>query len=149
MDMTEQGGVDRVWDLIEKVDVCMLTTQSAGRLRARPVEARPERKAGLIFIVTDLRSAKPDEIEANPDICLAFVDPKAKAYLSITRPRSGDTRYRKARAGLENNRHGVVAEWAHGSQCMLVANQATDRRIVGWTLERGDNDLRTRQGLVD
>jgi general stress protein 26 len=83
MDMSEQGGVDRVWDLIEKVGVCMLTTQSAGRLRARPVEARPERKICLIFVVTDVRSAKPDEIEANPDICLAFVDPKAKAYLSI------------------------------------------------------------------
>jgi general stress protein 26 len=82
--MTEQGGVERVWDLIEKVGVCMLATQSADRLRARPVEARPERKTGLIFVVTDMRSAKPDEIEANPDVCLAFVDPKAKAYLSIT-----------------------------------------------------------------
>jgi general stress protein 26 len=83
MDMSEPGGVERVWDFIEKVGVCMLTTQSAGRLRARPVEARPERKTGLIFVVTDVRSAKPDEIEANPDVCLAFHDPKAKAYLSI------------------------------------------------------------------
>jgi len=31
--MGEQG--DRVWDIIEKVGVCMLTTQVAGRLRAR------------------------------------------------------------------------------------------------------------------
>ena len=31
---------DRVWDIIEKVGVCMLTTRFAGGLRARPVEAR-------------------------------------------------------------------------------------------------------------
>ena len=84
MNMTEQGGIDRVWGLIEKVGVCMLMTQSAGRLRSRPVEARPERKTGLIFVVTDVRSAKPDEIEANPDVSLAFHDPKPKGYLSIT-----------------------------------------------------------------
>jgi general stress protein 26 len=80
--MGEQG--DRVWDIIEKVGVCMLTTQAAGRLRARPIEARPDRKAGLIFAVTDVHSAKQDEIEARPDIGLVFVDTKAKAYLSIT-----------------------------------------------------------------
>jgi len=39
IDMGEQG--DRVWDIIEKVGVCMLTTQVAGRLRARPIEADP------------------------------------------------------------------------------------------------------------
>ena len=37
--MGEQG--DRVWDIIEKVGVCMLTTQFPKGLRARPLEARP------------------------------------------------------------------------------------------------------------
>jgi len=41
--MSEQPNGERVWDIIEKVDVCMLTTQAAGRLRARPIEARPDR----------------------------------------------------------------------------------------------------------
>jgi general stress protein 26 len=82
--MSEQGNGERVWDIIEKVGICMLTTQAAGRLRARPIEARPDRKAGLIFAVTDVHSAKQDEIEAAPDVGLVFFDPKAKAYLSIT-----------------------------------------------------------------
>ncbi len=76
--------IDRVWDIVEKVGVCMLTTQFAGGLRARPVEARPDRDAGLIFFVTDIRSTKEDEIEVAPDVGLAFVDTGAKAYLSIT-----------------------------------------------------------------
>jgi hypothetical protein len=41
--MSEQGNGDRVWDRIEKVGVCMLTTRAAGGLRARPIEARPDR----------------------------------------------------------------------------------------------------------
>lgn len=82
--MSKQDDISRVWDIIEKVGVCMLTTQFAGGLRARPLEARPDRERGLIFFVTDIHSAKEDEIESRPDVGLAFVDPGDKAYLSIT-----------------------------------------------------------------
>src|ERR1700730_10592849 len=47
IDMSEQDNIDRVWDIIEKVGVCMLTTQFAGGLRARPIEAGPE--GALVF----------------------------------------------------------------------------------------------------
>jgi general stress protein 26 len=76
--------IDRVWDIVEKIGVCMLTTRFAGGLRARPLEARPDRESGLIFFVTDIHSAKEDEIEAAPDVGLVFIDPGNKAYLSIT-----------------------------------------------------------------
>src|SRR3954453_12239027 len=82
--MTTQNSIDRVWDIIEKIGVCMLTTRFPGGLRARPVEARPDRKAGLIWFVTDLRSGKEHEIEAEHEIGLVFIDAKDKAYLSIT-----------------------------------------------------------------
>jgi general stress protein 26 len=82
--MSEQDNLDRVWNIIAKVGVCMLTTQFAGGLRARPVEARSDRDAGLIFFVTDIHSTKEDEIAAAPDVGLVFIDPNDKAYLSIT-----------------------------------------------------------------
>ena len=82
--MTEHDTLARVWDIIEAVGVCMLTTHSAAGLRARPVEPRPDRAAGLIWFVTDLRSGKEHEIETEHDVCLVFIDAKAKAYLSIT-----------------------------------------------------------------
>ena len=82
--MSGKDRIDRVWDIIEKVGVCMLTTQFAGGLRAQPIESRPDRDGGLIFFVTDIHSAKEDEIEARPDVGLVFVDPGDKAYLSIT-----------------------------------------------------------------
>ena len=68
--MNEQSNLERIWDIMEGIGVCMLTTQAGGRLRGRPVEPRLDRKSGLIFVVTDVRSAKQDEIEAKPDVNL-------------------------------------------------------------------------------
>jgi general stress protein 26 len=82
--MTGKPDVTRVWDIIEKVGVCMLTTHGASGFRARPLEARPDRDARLIFFVTDMRGSKDDEIAADHDIGLVFFDPKDKAYLSVT-----------------------------------------------------------------
>jgi general stress protein 26 len=82
--MSKKDNIDRVWDIIEKAGVCMLTTQFGGGLRARPLEARPDRDAGLIFFVTDIHSAKEDEIKAAPNVGLVFIDSNDKAYLSIT-----------------------------------------------------------------
>ena len=82
--MTEQNHISRAWDIIEKARIGMLTTQFSGGLRARPLEARADRDAGLIWFVTDVRGAKDDEINADHDIGLVFIDEDSRAYLSIT-----------------------------------------------------------------
>lgn len=74
----------RVWNILEKSGVGMLTTRFAGGMRARPLEARPDRRAGEIFFVTDVRGLKDDEVKAHPDICFTVIDAGDKAYLSIT-----------------------------------------------------------------
>ncbi|MGZ3359915.1 MAG: pyridoxamine 5'-phosphate oxidase family protein [Xanthobacteraceae bacterium] len=98
MSRKDSTSIDRVWDIIEKVGIAMLTTSFPGGLRARPVEARPERDAGLIWFVTDRRSGKEHEIEAEHDVGLVFIDARDKAYLSIT-----------ARAEVRHD-HAKVAE---------------------------------------
>jgi general stress protein 26 len=82
--MATHTSLDRVWDIIEGVGVCMLTTRGAGGLRARPLEARPDRDNAMIWFVTDLRSAKEHEIERDGAVGLVFIDADAKAYLSLT-----------------------------------------------------------------
>lgn len=84
MDVTNQPELDRVWDIIEGGGICMLTTQFAGGLRARPLEARPDRAAGIIWFLTDAHSEKEREIENGQDVGLVFMDAKTAAYLSIT-----------------------------------------------------------------
>ena len=82
--MTKQNHISRAWDIIEKARIGMLTTQFASGLRARPLEARADRDAGLIWFVTDIGGAKDDEINADQNIGLIFIDEDSRAYLSIT-----------------------------------------------------------------
>src|SRR5450759_3874877 len=146
--MSKKDNIDRVWDIIEKVSVCMLTTQFVGGLRARPLEARPDRDAGLMFFVTDIHSAKEDEIEATPDVGLVFVDSSDKAYLSITGRACVVRDADKIKAAWRKT-DGVVAGRPGQSRRMLVADRAFHGGIVGWTGERFRYCLRVRQGEVD
>src|SRR5262245_45346002 len=82
--MANTADIERVWEIVEAVGVGMLTTRSPGGLRARPVEPRIDRAAGLIRVVTDVRGLKDDEIERAPDIGLVVISTKDKAYLSIS-----------------------------------------------------------------
>ncbi len=81
---TEKDNLQRVWAMIERVGVCMLTTKGKRGLRARPLEARPDRSSGVIWFVTDLRSSKEHEIDSDHEIGLVFIDATENAYLSIT-----------------------------------------------------------------
>ena len=78
--MTKQTDINRVWEVVEKVGVCMMTTRFSEGLRARPLEAKADRDARAIWFLTDRRAAKDDEIEDLPEICLTFVYPKEKVY---------------------------------------------------------------------
>jgi general stress protein 26 len=108
--MSTQASIERVWDIVETAGVCMLTTQFGGGLRARPVEPRPDRRAGLIWVVTDLHSAKEHEIEADHDIGLVFIDARRKAYLSIT----ARAQVRKDTAKAREVWRGTDTLWWHG-----------------------------------
>jgi len=59
--MADQTDIDRVWDILDGHSIGMLTTQFSGGLRARPLDARPDRDAGAIFFVTDVRAANLEE----------------------------------------------------------------------------------------
>jgi general stress protein 26 len=61
----------------------MLTTHGPQGLRARPLQARPDRSSGLIWFVTDLRSGKEPKFSATM-IGLVFIDSTENAYLSVT-----------------------------------------------------------------
>jgi general stress protein 26 len=82
--MGRQAHIDRVWHVIDKAGICMMTTQFDGGMRARPMEARPDKDAGVIWFLTDHRGLKDDEINDTPAVCLTFVYEKEKVYLSIS-----------------------------------------------------------------
>lgn len=77
---------DRVWNLMEKIGLCMLVTHdgSSDELHARPMHAHIARDEEAVFFLADIRQRKDDEIEINENVCLTFADPGSQAYVSVT-----------------------------------------------------------------
>jgi general stress protein 26 len=83
VDMTT--GYARIWETIEKVGICMLTTRTAsGDFRARPVAPRLDRANECLYFLTDARSSKEHEIRIDSNVGLTVIDESAKAYISLT-----------------------------------------------------------------
>jgi general stress protein 26 len=53
-------------------------------LRARPLDARPDRDEGKIFFLIDVRGYKDDEIAAHPEVCWTVTIQGDNVYLAIT-----------------------------------------------------------------
>jgi general stress protein 26 len=81
--MKGEDDAGRIWDIVERVGVCMLTTRGSRGLRARPLEARPDRNANTIWFITDVRSSKEEEIAVDNEIGLVFIDKDESVYLAI------------------------------------------------------------------
>ena len=45
--MPEQN-IEKVWELIEKIPICMLSTWTGSELRSRPMDARPRRMENMM-----------------------------------------------------------------------------------------------------
>lgn len=76
--------INRVWDVVGKAGICMLTTHAIEGLRARRMEARPDRESETIWFLTDRRGLKDDEAQVHPDVCLCFFHSDENVYLSLT-----------------------------------------------------------------
>ena len=84
--MTHHTDQDRVWELVEAIKFAMLVTHDGqgDELRARPMHAHGEREEDTIYVLTDRRHHKDDEIQVNDNVCLAFADTSGHKYLSVT-----------------------------------------------------------------
>jgi general stress protein 26 len=76
--------VDHVWDLMESVRFCMLSTWTGTKLRSRPMGAFVRRKEGAIYFFTDIRAHKDEEIARFPKVCLGFASTSGQKYVSAS-----------------------------------------------------------------
>jgi general stress protein 26 len=76
--------VDRVWDLMESVRFCMLSTWNGQELRSRPMGAFVRRNDNAIWFFTDQRAHKDEEIRDYPQVNVAFADPGAQTYVAVS-----------------------------------------------------------------
>jgi general stress protein 26 len=76
--------IDRVWELMKKIGFAMLVTHDGDKLRARPMSVHTEREQNTLYLLTDARHHKDEEIAANPSVNLSFADPGGQKYVSVT-----------------------------------------------------------------
>ena len=75
---------ERVWELMQKIGICMLASWDGKELQARPTGAyvRPEENA--VFFLADRRHHKDDDIKTYSKVCLAFSDTSGQKYVSVS-----------------------------------------------------------------
>ena len=80
----EDNDLDRVWKLMDKIGFCMLATREGEDIRSRPMAAHSVREENTVYFLTDADSHKDNEIEAEPNVALAFADSSGQKYVSVS-----------------------------------------------------------------
>jgi general stress protein 26 len=81
--MAEES-LETFWSLVEGIDTCMMTTRDAKALRARPMMPHIDKDTHEFRFLTRLSAHKTDELAANPEVNLAFANPRAGDYVSVS-----------------------------------------------------------------
>jgi general stress protein 26 len=83
---TDQAARDKVWQLIRDVQVAtMVTLDAEGRLRGRPMRAVALKQFdGTLWFFTSHPSPKAEEIRQDDRVLLAYADPSAQNYVSVS-----------------------------------------------------------------
>lgn len=90
--------LDELYELIDGIDVAMLTTRRAdGRLVSRPMQTQEVDPAFDLWFVTSSETDKLDEIAHDPHVNLAYYDNGTREWVSV----SGTARLTKDQATIE------------------------------------------------
>jgi general stress protein 26 len=81
--MTE-GPHDKIWHMIRKVGVAMLTSDDDGVLRSRPMAASQKGFDGVLWFFTREHAAKVAEVRQDPLVCVSYADPGSQTYVSLS-----------------------------------------------------------------
>jgi len=123
-DMTPAEVADRVWDLADKIKICMFVTWDGERQRARPLAATLERDRHAIYFLTDVHGEKDDQIERFPTVTLAFADKGANKYVSIT-----------GQAKVSNDRARIKELWSDFDKAWWDSADDPSIRVITVTPE--------------
>lgn len=76
--------IDRVWKLIEKIDICMFATRDGDLIRARPMSSIPRQAENAVYFLTDTEGHKDSEIAGDDSVSLLFAEPNHGKFLAVT-----------------------------------------------------------------
>ncbi|MDQ3396241.1 MAG: pyridoxamine 5'-phosphate oxidase family protein [Deinococcota bacterium] len=82
---SHEEAVKKLNEEIKGVRIAMLTTQAPnGDLHSRPMATQSQDFDGSLWFFTEYDSGKTAELEANPNVNLAYADPSDNRYVSVT-----------------------------------------------------------------
>lgn len=101
-DKTPEEARERIWELAEKIDICMFTTWDGKRQRSRPLSARVNSEEHAVYFLVDVEGEKNHEIEQFPWVSLAWADNSGYKYVVI-----------EGNAKLSNDRAKIKDLWSN------------------------------------
>jgi general stress protein 26 len=75
---------ERVWELMKKIEICMLASWDGRGLQARPMRAYVRADDHAVYFLADSRHHKDEDIRKYGKVCLAFSDTGAQNYVSVS-----------------------------------------------------------------
>jgi general stress protein 26 len=74
----------KLGELIDGIEVAMLTTHASdGSMVSRPLQTLELDHSGELVFFTGADSHKVDELRANPDVNIAYANPRNQSYVSV------------------------------------------------------------------
>ena len=125
--LSPEEAADRIWELAEKIDICMLTTWDGSKQRSRPMSARVRRDENAIYFLTDIETHKLTEIERFPNVSLGWADNGGHKYVVI----AGD-------AGVTNDRAKIAELWEGFDKAFWDDENDPQIRLLKVTPEEGE-----------
>ena len=84
-DHRSHEGADKLYDLIDDIRICMMTTvEEDGRLASRPMYGLEADQAGDLWFFTSVESSKTTEISRDGHVNLAYSHPSKQHYISLS-----------------------------------------------------------------
>lgn len=81
--LSPQETEDRIWELADDINICILTTWNGTEQNARPLWAHVERDERALYFLVDESGHKNEEIAKYPQVSCAFVDKGGNNYVVI------------------------------------------------------------------
>lgn len=118
---------DRIWELAEKIDICMFTTWDGQEQQSRPLSARVRQAEHAIHFLVDEAGEKNAQLEQYPSVSCAWADNGNYKYVLI----SGQAR-------LTNDRAKITELWTKADEAWWEDADDPTIRLLTVTPQRGE-----------
>ncbi len=118
---------DRIWELADKIDICMFTTWDGEQQHSRPLSARVKRDEHVVHFLVDVGGEKNAQVERFPTVSCAWVDNGNYKYALM----SGEAR-------ISNDRAKIAALWTKFDEAWWESADDPSIRLLTLTPENGE-----------